>query len=199
MFKCRTPVNNFIEKGGGLFDLRGLTRSCLSLTNNLIALIKKKEIHMKRMMLPLVGLLLLTTGCFSNHLINEELYNEYLTRTYNYSKQKTFDATLAALKELQTGVEKQDREKGLITTKKVEFFRLVQVTGNQYSATGQTFSATHKYYLQITGDNKSATVKAIRYRLWKNAVEQPDLNASWTKENVWDPFFNLIQEKLEEK
>ncbi len=153
---------------------------------------------MKRMGLPLIGLLLITVGCFSNHLINDELYNNYLTRSYNYSKKKCFDATLAALKELEIGVEKQDREKGLITTEKSAFFRLVQVTGNQYSATGQTFTATHKYYLQITGDNKSATVKTIRYRLWNNAVEQPDLNASWCKENVWDPFFNLIQEKLEE-
>lgn len=153
---------------------------------------------MKRMILPVVGVLLITIGCFSNHAINEELYNNYLTRTYNYSKKKSFDATLAALKENKIEVEKQDREKGLITTEKADFYRLVQVTGNQNYATGQSFTATHKYYLQITGDNKSATVKAIRYRMWKNAVEQTELNASWCKENVWDPFFNLIQEKLEE-
>jgi hypothetical protein len=152
---------------------------------------------MNRLSLFVIPALIAIIGCGTAQ-INEELYNKYLTRTYNYSKDKCFNATLAALKEHKTGVEKQDREKGLITTEKVEFFKLVEVTGTQYHATGQTFTATHKYYLQITGDNKTATVKAIRYRLWRNAVEQNDLNASWTKENVWDPFFNTIKDKLEE-
>lgn len=153
---------------------------------------------MKKLLLPLIGLLLITGGCFSNHLINDELLNNFLTSTYNYSKDKCFDATIAALKELEIDVEKQDKAKGLITTKKAEFFRVVQITGSQYAATGQTFTGTHKYYLQITGNDKSTTVKAIRYRLWKNAVEQTELNAAWSKQNVWDPFFNLIREKLEE-
>lgn len=152
---------------------------------------------MKRLFLLLIGSLLMI-GCGANHLINEELYNNYLSRTYNYSKDKTFDATLAALKEDNIGVEKQDRAKGVIITEKAEFYRSVEVVGTQYSARGRSFSAMHKYYLQISGDNRSSTVKATRYRMWRNAVEQNDLNAAWCKKNVWDPFFSSIQDKLEE-
>lgn len=152
---------------------------------------------MKILKLASIVLFLTISGCASNP-INQELYNTHLTKSFNHSKDKVFSATLAALKELNIGIKKQDRKKGLITTEKAEFFKLVQVTGNQHSASGQTFTATHRYYLKITGNNNSATVKTTRYRMWKNAVEQTELNASWSKENVWDPFFNSIKDHLEE-
>jgi len=130
------------------------------------------------------------TGCASTP-INQELYTQYLTRTYTHSKNKCFDATLAALKELKTGVETKDKAKGLITTERVDFFRQVE-----YSSSGQTFMAAHKYYLKITGNQKSATVTVSQYRFWRNHVEQTEVNTAWCKENAWDPFFNAIAKNL---
>jgi hypothetical protein len=153
---------------------------------------------MKKYVALLAGLLFLAS-CVSNQKIDKELYKTYMTRTYNSSKNKCYNALLAALKELKIKVEKTDKEKGQVITDRVEFYTLVEVTGTQYSASGQSYTATNKYYFQVDGDNKKGTVRVTRYRLWRNAVEQTELNAEWCKENVWDPLFNEIQEKLNEE
>jgi hypothetical protein len=153
------------------------------------AMLERKELFTKQGVLLVLAFLTLT-GCASTP-INQELYTQYLTRTYTHSKNKCFDATLAALKDLKIGVETKDKGKGLITTERADFFRRVE-----YSGSGQTFVAAQKYYLKITGNQKSATVTAYRYRYWKNHEEQTELSASWCKENAWDPFFKTIEEKL---
>ena len=114
----------------------------------------------------------------------------------NYSQSRCYAATLAALKELKIDVEKADSAKGLITTERVEFYRAVEVVGSQYSAYGQTHTATHKYYLKISGSGNSSTVTVYRYRMWNNGIEQTKLNAKWCQANVWKPFFDTIGEKL---
>ena len=153
---------------------------------------------MKNGLFLLMILSFITTGCISNTTIDQTMLDRYLTKSFNCSKSKCYDATLAALNELKIDVDKQDRSKGIIITERVPFYELVQVTGNQYSASGQSFVATHKYYLQISGNKSTSTVKAYKYKLWKNNVEQNELNGDWCKENVWDPFFNEIQTQIDE-
>ncbi|TGK22698.1 hypothetical protein [Leptospira kmetyi] len=151
---------------------------------------------MKRIIFSFISLVLFT-NCITATKIDDALYNRDMTRTYNRSKEQTFNATILAFKELKVGIEKQDKEKGIIVTEKAPFYEMVYLYGNQYAATGQQFTAYHKYYLQVSGDKNSATVKTVKYRLWNNNVEQTELNAHWTKENVWDPFFKEIQVKLD--
>lgn len=154
---------------------------------------------MKKLIFSLVCLSLMSTGCGSfGTKIDEKLLNENLTKSYNSSKVKSYNATIAALKTLKIGIEKQDKVKGTIVTERVPFYEVIHVRGTQSSAVGQSFVATHQYYLLISGNDSSSTVKAYKYRLWRNNVEIDELNASWTKENVWDPFFKEIQNQLDE-
>lgn len=149
--------------------------------------------------------MVLFTNCVTATKIDENLYNQNLTKSFPYSKEKTFNATLAALNELKIPVEKVEKDKGIIVTEKVPFFNMTLIRGTQYgnqynsnlSATGHEIQASHKYYFQIIGDKTNTTVKTVKYRLWQNQVEQTELNAQWCKENVWDPFFKEIQVKLD--
>ncbi|TGK02597.1 hypothetical protein EHQ53_13610 [Leptospira langatensis] len=137
------------------------------------------------------------SNCVSTQ-INDEFYRAYLTRDFNYPKDKVMQATLAALKTQKIGVEKIDLQKGVIVTERDAFYKQTTISGNQYYATAQSQVATHQYYLLVTGDKSRSTVQATRYRLWNNNIEQTHLNANWGKTNIWDPFFKEIQEKLEE-
>ncbi|TGK06618.1 hypothetical protein EHO59_00295 [Leptospira semungkisensis] len=142
-------------------------------------------------------LIVFLSNCVSTQ-INDEFYRMYLTREFNYPKDKLIQATLAALRTQKIEVEKADLQKGLIVTERYPFFKLTTISGNQYYASAQSQVATHQYYLLITGDKKRSMIQATRYRLWNNMVEQTHLNANWGKANVWDPFFKEIQDQLEE-
>jgi len=148
---------------------------------------------MKRFALLVLLSLLVSLGCASTQPINDAMYAQYLSRSFNYSKNKCFDATIAVLNESKIGIEKQDKEKGTITTEKAGFY--IRVETGQHTVT-QTALWTHKYYLQIIGNNSNATVKAIRYRVWRNNIEQTEISGAWFNENVWNPFLKEIQEKL---
>ncbi|XDD48658.1 hypothetical protein AB3N59_09310 [Leptospira sp. WS92.C1] len=150
-----------------------------------------------RRILILLAFLFIYSNCVTSTKIDEALYNKDLTRSYTQSKDKTFDATIYALKQFKIAIEKQDKAKGIIITEKVPFYELLHVTGTQYAASGQSFVAFHKYYLQISGDKSSATVRTVKYRLWNNNIEQTELNAEWCKINIWDPLFKEIQIKLD--
>jgi len=154
----------------------------------------------KNLIFLLFCLSLFNAGCanFDSTKIDQNLLDKYLTRSYPQSKNKTWDATLAALKFYKTGIAKQDRTSGIIVTERVPFYELVEVSGSNYSAVGQSFVATHKYYLKISGDSSNSTVKAYKYRFWRNNVEETTLNAPWNNENVWNPLFLEIKNQLEE-
>jgi len=155
---------------------------------------------MKKILFLLLGFSFFSSGCanFDSTKIDQKLFDKYLTKSYNYSKNKTWEATLAALKFYKTGIAKMDKARGIIITKKVPFYEMIRVTGYGGSGTGQSFVASHKYYLKVTGNSSKSTVKAYKYRFWRNNVEETKLNAPWNKENNWDPFFKEIQNQLEE-
>ena len=153
---------------------------------------------MRKLLFLLLCLSFLSTGCATSTKIDQKLLNENMTRSYNHSKAKTYNATLAALKFQKIGIAKQNKTKGIIVTEKVPFYEMVQVTGTQYSASGQSFVASHQYYLQISGNNSRSTVRTYKYRFWRNNVQETELNAAWCKKNVWDPFFNEIKNQLDE-
>lgn len=157
----------------------------------------KKEFGKVKKVLLILAFISFYLNCVVATKIDEALYNKDLTRSYNQSKEKTFQATIQALKEFNIAIEKQDKEKGIIVTEKTPFYELIQFTGNQYVANGQSYVAYHKYYLQISGDKSSSTVKTVKYRLWNNNIEQTELNAEWCKQNVWDPLFKEIQIKID--
>ena len=150
---------------------------------------------MKRLALLVFMVPFVSFGCASTQPINDDMYAQYLSRTFNYSKNKCFDATVAVLKESKMGIEKQNREIGTITTERTGFYMRVE-TGHH--TVTQTALWTHKYYLQISGNNSNSTVRAIRYRVWRNNIEQTEINGAWFNENVWNPFLKEIQEKLAE-
>ncbi len=149
---------------------------------------------MKRTILVCTALLFFLSGCVTLTKIDDQLYDKYMTKSYSYSKDKCFTATLAAFKDNKTGIEKQDRANGTIITEKTVFYEGA-VGGSGYA---KLITNSHKYYLKITGAGNSATVKVYKYRIWDSTGERTEINAEWCAENLWNPFFKEIQNKLEE-
>jgi outer membrane murein-binding lipoprotein Lpp len=148
---------------------------------------------MNRHVLIFAVALIFLAGCVSVARIDDAMYDQYLTKTYDYSMDRTFNATIAALKDFKIGIEKQDRANGIIVTQRAVFYEGA-VGGQGYA---HRVNHEHKYYFKITGTANSATVKATKYRIWQNNVERMEINPQWCAENLWNPLFREIQNKLE--
>jgi len=147
----------------------------------------------------LFGLLLFTSCISLETKIDDRLFNQYLTKSYNSSKSKCIEATIAALKIMKTGIEKVDQTSGIIITEKTPFHSERVVSSDSWGRpVGKDFVFSHKYYFKITGNDKQATVQVYKYRLWKNAIEKDELDDLWTNNHVWKPLFKEIQFQLEE-
>lgn len=139
----------------------------------------------------IAAILVFLTGCsmaIPTKKIDEQMYNSNLTKSFDYSKDKCFKATLAVLKESKTGIEKQDRNKGVIITERTAFNDSSEGVEGLVSFT----TYEHQYFFQITGGADKAVIKVYKYRYWKNKEEQIELNEFWFEDNVWNPLFNKI-------
>ncbi len=149
-----------------------------------------KEDFMKRFIPAIIVLLILLTGCFKTYKMDDpELYDKHLTRSFNYSREKSFNATLAALKEMKTGIEKVDIEKGIIITDKAVY--------EERFDRGKLHTFKNKYYFQITGNGNNSTVKVYKYREWDNNVELEGVYPPYQGEKLWNPLFKEIQNQLD--
>ncbi len=140
------------------------------------------------------------------YLDNPAFLKDNLSHTYAASREKCYAATLAALKDLHTPVQKADPATGKIITERAQFFDVVtsHAHGDGYgnaTATASEIKQEHKLYLEVTGDagGSSCQVSATKYQMWTNNIEAVSTTASslpWAHQNVWDPFFKSIQDQL---
>ncbi len=146
---------------------------------------------MKRFFYIIMMTFIFLAGCnttVGSKKIDEQMYNNYLTKSFFYSKDKCFRATLAALKDSNISIEKQDREKGIIITKRSDFNSLDE----DLAIFSTMISSAHQYYFQIKGGSDSSIIKVYKYRYWKNNAEQTELDYDWFESYVWNPLFNKI-------
>jgi hypothetical protein len=144
-----------------------------------------------------LGIILLSAcgGMFASAKLDDPTFlKTYLSHHFNTSRDKCYAATLAALKELEIGVAKEDPTAGTIITERAEFARQAAVTG---TGVAERYSQQHKYFLQVAGDQSQCDIHATRYQFWTNGVEHETLNPVWGKEHLWDPFFKTIQDQMQ--
>lgn len=142
-----------------------------------------------------ISSLYLIIGCtIGANKIDDQMYKNYLTKPYRFSKIKCYNATIEALKELKIAIEKTDKEKGIIVTERSNF-GLSAEGGPRYA---ELITFEHKYYFKITGDEKNSIITVSKFRYWRKNIEQTELSYSWFSENVWGPVFKEIQMKLDE-
>jgi len=152
--------------------------------------------------IPLIAVFLfLVVGCGTVPM-NKGMYAKYLTRSYDYPKDKVFDATLAVFKDRGVGIENQDKENGIIITQKAKYAEEHFVIPNR--VTGYSSEEVHiywnKYYFQIIGTGNKAIIKSDKHQIWSGQdglQELTKIRAEFVAENYWNPLFNDIQKKLE--
>ena len=139
-------------------------------------------------------------GCSFGAPLTKEVYDEHLTRDYSYSKIQCIEATSNALSELSYEIDKQDKVKGKIITKRKDFTSQETrstLAGNHV----QTYDVNiaNKFYISISKLNEeSCTVKVDRFRVWYKGKELKEMNISYINEHQWAPIFKEIEEKLAE-
>lgn len=121
------------------------------------------------------------------------MYAGYLTKSYDHSAGKYFNATLAALKDLKNKMRKAERAKGLIVTDRTVFLE----SAHGSAGYAQLVTRTHQYYIKISGAVGKSIVAVTNFICWVNTVEQTELSHSWFAQNVWNPLFNEIKIKLD--
>lgn len=138
-------------------------------------------------------LALLTTGCFQTLPIDKALYRDQLTRTFQAPVDKCYDATLKALADIKTPVEKADPATRTIWSGRGVVFEGAQ-GGSGYA---MRITDEHRISLQIDGDSSQCTVRTTKYEIWHNQEKLNQLNATWSKAHIWDPFFQAIDDHLD--
>lgn len=140
-----------------------------------------------------VAMTALLAGCAKKMMLDDpNLYNQYLTRSYNQPVGKCFYAVQATFAEKGVELTKVDTERGRIVT---ERYVVAVVAAYGYSA-GMVSSLSNRYYFDVTGNEKTCTIKVTKYKAWNGNDE-----ATWIKPDdayayYWEPLFRSIQGHL---
>lgn len=94
---------------------------------------------------------------------------------------------------MKIGIQRSDASNGIIISNRGIYG--ITATGNAFASVAT--KSEQKYSLKITGNEKNCRIAATKYQIYANGTEWKDgMNASWGKENLWDPFFGTIEENL---
>ncbi|HXK18211.1 MAG TPA: hypothetical protein VNG33_10440 [Polyangiaceae bacterium] len=138
---------------------------------------------------------ILLGGCAEGVQINQALYDAQLTKEYPFARSACFAATIKALEDIHTPVERSADESGMIWSKKGITFSGVNTNAAQTNA--QTFTDEHRFTLRVEGNDRRCTIRTVRYETWENNKELTEVNEGAAKSLSWDPFFSAIAKNLE--
>lgn len=85
-----------------------------------------------------------------------------------------------------------------------KFKAMSVVTGNIQTYNGhgtvsaQKLNLSFKYWIHVTGDETSCTVKMTKLRMWMNDGEAEWVRPDDASKMTWDPMFRSIGEQLED-
>jgi hypothetical protein len=166
------------------------------------------------------------TGCATTTTkmlpIDASFLQRNLSKQYAYSSKKCFESTLAAFKELKYPIKVADPKEGTIVTDRKSFTVNASATnsgtnyGRGYTSSGEAvtiatpYSNTSRfvaeqsdqYYMKVKGDNSNCVVEAFKWRSWNGAEEMHELQEpgeKWAKQNLFRPFFEELELKLQGK
>lgn len=160
---------------------------------------------MKKSVLLAAFAMLLFSGCAKRMYLNDDnLYDQYLTKSYDGTPDACFLATKAALEENKIPIKSEDPEKRTIVTEKYEGLRFAvhNYSHSAYTSTGasvvhQQFQKYHFAIKGVKGNKNQCVVKVTKFRAWTDQSEAEWVNPDWCAQNLWEPLFGSILEQLE--
>lgn len=146
-----------------------------------------------------IVLALTLVGCYFGTLlpIDQKLRETYLTRTYAHPPDKCYEATLRALEDIKTPVDKADHEVLTIWTGRGVVTEVAYVSGGQYSAAAQKFTTEHRLTLKIEPAAQGCTVRTTSYEMWTNNQKLEQANVDYCEPAIFRPFMQAIQDQLD--
>jgi hypothetical protein len=158
---------------------------------------QKKETFMKKIVTSL-AVIAVFSGCAmfapKMDLDDPNLYDQYLTRSYDEPVETCFNAVKAAFAENHVALTKEDAENGRIVTEKHEAFTYTTQSGNNR---GLQNKMSHRYYIDVKGDENSCTIKVTKYKVWNNGNEMTWCKPKTIAAYYWDPLFKSFQDHFD--
>ena len=151
--------------------------------------------------LAVLGSACILYGCSTGGALTQEVYDEYLVKSFSASTSECYNATKSALDELGYEVGKESSSKGKIITKRKD----VTEQESRYSLAGEhkdtyDVSTAYKYYFTVSeAGNGGCQVKVERFRFWYKGKEVVEMNIPYVNEHQWMPIFTEIEEKLNDE
>lgn len=129
-----------------------------------------------------VSMIALLVGCAKTMQLNDPaLYDQYLTRSYNQPRDVCYNAVVVTFRDRGVELTKADPEEGKIVTEK----HLIAI----YAGYGVVGSISHRYYIDVKGDENNCTIKVTKYKAWKGGNEVPDVKVDDVYSYYWAPLF----------
>lgn len=136
-----------------------------------------------------VAMTALLAGCAKKMMLDDpNLYNQYLTRSYNQPVGKCFYAVQVAFAERGVDLTKVDTDRGRIVTDRHVIL--------YYAVPGEVGSISNRYYIDVTGDKKTCTIKVSKYKAWRGNNEMTWVKPDEVYAQYWEPLFRSFEGHL---
>lgn len=128
-------------------------------------------------------------GCAKKMMLDDPaLYDQYLTRSYNQPVGKCFYAVQVAFAERGVDLTKVDTDRGRIVTDRHVIL--------YYAVPGEVGSISNRYYIDVTGDKKTCTIKVSKYKAWRGNNEMTWVKPDEVYAQYWEPLFRSFEGHL---
>lgn len=139
----------------------------------------------------IVAVLALLSGCAKTMQLDDpQLYDQYLTRSYNQRVDVCYNAVLTTFKDRGVDLTKADPIAGRIVTEK----HVAAI----YAGYGVVGTISHRYYIDVKGDTENCTIKITKYKAWKGDNEVPYVKVDDVYSYYWAPLFGGFESNFDE-
>lgn len=137
------------------------------------------------------ALFALLSGCAKTMQLDDpQLYDQYLTRSYNQPVDVCYNSVLTTFNDRGVALTKADPMAGRIVTER----HIAAI----YAGYGVVGAISHRYYIDVTGDKNNCTIKVTKYKAWKGDNEVPYVKVDDIYSYYWAPLFGGFESNFEE-
>ncbi|MBR2212257.1 MAG: hypothetical protein IJ896_12540 [Fibrobacter sp.] len=123
------------------------------------------------------------------------LYDEYMTRSFDYSPAACYDATKKTFADNDVSLAKDSPETGKMVTEKYAVASFSQRDKSNRNMDNKQYI---KFWITVTGDDSSCEIKVTKLKAWMNTQELSYVYPEIGGPSLWDPIFNSIKDQLED-
>ncbi len=123
------------------------------------------------------------------------LYDEYMTRSFEYSSTACYEATKKTFADNKVALAKDDPENGKMVTEKYTVASYTQRDDQKRNMENNQYI---KFWVSVSGDESSCVIKVTKLKAWMNTQELTYVYPKQGGPSLWDPIFNSIKDQLED-